>query len=56
MVTVGYGDITPYTNLERIYTMCAMMIASGTFAYTINMIGTLVSRYNFLANKYKEQM
>lgn len=46
MVTVGYGDITPTNSDERIYSMCVMMVASATFAYTINSIGTLISRYN----------
>lgn len=39
MVTVGYGDIYPVTTTERLYTMCVMMVASATFAYTINSIG-----------------
>lgn len=56
MVTVGYGDITPSTTAERVYSMCAMMLASGVFAYTINSIGTIVSRYNILAGQYKEKM
>lgn len=56
MITVGYGDITPATTHERIYAMAAMLVASGTFSYTINSIGNLVSRYNILAANYKEKM
>lgn len=56
MVTVGYGDITPRTTFERIYTMMAMLIASGMFSYTINSIGTIVTRYNILATNYREKM
>ena len=56
MITVGYGDITPHNNPERIFAMCTMIVASGLFAYTINSIGTLVSRYNVQANTYKEKM
>jgi hypothetical protein len=56
MITVGYGDITPMTSYERIYTMVAMSVASGVFSYTLNSIGTLVSRYNILASTYKERM
>lgn len=56
MSTVGYGDIHPITTYERIYTMVAMIVASGTFSFTLNSIGTLVSRYNMLANTYKEKM
>lgn len=56
MVTVGYGDITPQNTKERLLTMCSMLIASGVFAYTLNSIGTIVSRYNMLAGQYREKM
>lgn len=56
MITVGYGDIIPKTTGERMYTMVAMIIASGMFSYTLNSIGTIVSRYNILAVNYKEKM
>jgi hypothetical protein len=56
MVTVGYGDITPGNTYERIYAMLAMLTASGMFSYTINSIGTIVSRYNMLAVSYREKM
>lgn len=56
MITVGYGDITPRTTFERIYTMMAMIIASGMFSFTINSIGTIVTRYNILAANYREKM
>eukprot|EP00347_Sterkiella_histriomuscorum_P000865 403374225 len=56
MVTVGYGDITPRTTIERVYTMLAMIIASGMFSFTINSIGTIVTRYNILAANYREKM
>ena len=56
MITVGYGDITPSTTNERIYAMVAMIIASGSFSYTLNSIGNVISRYNILAVNYKEKM
>lgn len=56
MATVGYGDITPGNSNERIYTMAAMIIASGVFSFTINQIGTVISRYNILAMAYREKM
>jgi hypothetical protein len=56
MVTVGYGDITPQNTQERLLIMISMLVASGVFAYTINSIGTIVSRYNLLAVNYREKM
>jgi hypothetical protein len=49
MVTAGYGDIHPRNTIERVVAMLSMIIASGVFAYTINSIGTIVSRYNLIA-------
>ena len=56
MSTVGYGDITPYTMVERIYAMLTMIMASGVFAFTIGSIGTLVSKANAVENEYREQV
>ncbi|CAD8147487.1 unnamed protein product [Paramecium octaurelia] len=36
MITVGYGDVHPYTAEEQIYTIFAMILASGVFGYTAN--------------------
>lgn len=56
MVTVGYGDVTPVTNLEQAYVMFSMLLAAGVYAYTINNIGSMVSRYNILSVQYREKM
>ena len=46
MSAVGYGDIVPITRMERAYAMAAMIMTCGIFAYTVNSIGNIVSRYN----------
>lgn len=51
LTTVGYGDITPQTNLGRLYTMGVMLI--GVASYGI-IIGNF-SRMIMLADKYKEE-
>ena len=56
MTTVGYGDIVPVTKNERLFSMFITIIASGVFAFTLNSIGTIISRYNILAGQYKERM
>lgn len=53
MATVGYGDITPNTGIEKIYCMFAMMIACGFSAYLIGSMGSIFNRSNMLANEYK---
>ena len=51
LTTVGYGDITPQTNLGRLYTMGVMLI--GVASYGV-IIGNF-SRMILLADKYKEE-
>jgi len=43
MTTVGYGDITPNSELEHIFIIFMMLISSGVFGYTLNRIGTIFS-------------
>lgn len=39
MVTVGYGDITPLNEYERLLSVVTILLACGIFAYSINEIG-----------------
>lgn len=36
MVTVGYGDISALNTNERLFSMVAMIISSGVYAYTLS--------------------
>ena len=36
MITVGYGDITPISEIEYIFSIFTMIIACGVFAYSLN--------------------
>ena len=56
MSTVGYGDITPFTIHEKIYTMFTMILGCGIFAYTVGSIGSLVIKQNAVSNAYREQI
>jgi voltage-gated potassium channel Kch len=49
MATVGYGDINPQTTEERQVAIIIMLVAAAIYAYIINDIGHIVSRYNILA-------
>ena len=35
MITVGYGDITPINNDEKIFGVFTMLLACGIFGYTV---------------------
>lgn len=51
LTTVGYGDITPVTNVARLYTMGVMIVGVGVYGVIIGNI----SRLMMLADKYTEQ-
>jgi len=41
MCTIGYGDITPISNYEKIYAIIMTTVACGVFAYAVNTIGAI---------------
>jgi len=53
MATVGYGDIIPVANSEKIYAMFAMIIACGFTAYIIGSIGYIFNRSNIMVKDIK---
>ena len=46
MITVGYGDITPQNNYERLCANLSMFLACGVFAFSFNSIGLMLSNLN----------
>lgn len=53
MITVGYGDIVPITDSERIYTLFTMLIASVVFAYSMNSINALLASIDAERQEFK---
>lgn len=56
MATVGYGDITPQTDAERVYAMMATGIGCVFFSYVIGIIAGLVAATDANARAYEEKM
>ena len=42
MITVGYGDIVPINNNEKIFAIFTMLLSCGVFAYTMNTMGSVL--------------
>lgn len=51
MLTVGYGDVAPRTNIERFYVVLVMLCGCGVFGFTMNSIGMLLQSIHQQASK-----
>ncbi|MGZ3790393.1 MAG: ion transporter [Bacteriovorax sp.] len=51
LTTIGYGDITPYDNIGRIFTCFIMIIGVGMYGIVIGNISRMLAS----ADRYKEQ-
>ncbi|MCI0694317.1 ion channel [candidate division KSB1 bacterium] len=41
--TVGYGDLTPVTNAQTLYTMGVMIVGVGVYGYIIGNVASLLA-------------
>lgn len=56
ITTVGYGDILPVTDMERLYAMVAMVIGGSFYGYVIGNISALVTTSNLHQNAVNHRM
>ncbi|MDP2645861.1 MAG: cyclic nucleotide-binding domain-containing protein [Desulfobacterales bacterium] len=56
LTTVGYGDITPVGNVQKIYTMLVMMLGVGIYGYVIGNIALLIGNLDLAKARHQEKM
>lgn len=56
LATVGYGDITPQNNKEKIYCMVVMLLGGGIFAYNINKLSNIFNDITKDQREYKTNL
>ena len=56
LTTVGYGDITPTNDIERIYSLFALLLGALVFGYMLSSIGSLVTAIDRQAMLTEEKM
>ncbi len=56
LTTVGFGDITPITNIERVYAIFTMFFGYSFFGYLIGSFAGILTKQNPIKEKYKQNM
>lgn len=54
--TVGYGDVTPQTEAERMYLIFAMLIGASVYAYVVGSICSIIASMNMRETEFQELM
>ncbi|CAD8078092.1 unnamed protein product [Paramecium sonneborni] len=55
MITVGYGDISPNTNLEMIFGIIVMVLSSGIFGYSMSSLMFIIQGEDQSIAEIKQQ-
>ena len=56
LTTVGYGDITPETPVQTIFTMIVMLLGVGVYGYVIGNVTTLLNRLDMTKAMYQNKV
>ena len=56
MTTVGYGDIQPVSDIERAYSICAMVVGCTVYGYIIATMASIVTSMDSMQKNYAEKM
>jgi hypothetical protein len=55
-LTIGFGDIAPITDAERVFVIIVALIICGVFGYTISSIGEIFRNIQERRQHFKTQM
>lgn len=56
LTTVGYGDITPATNVQRYFTIAVMIAGVGSYGYVIGNVASFLANMDIVKTSYKKKM
>ena len=56
LTTIGYGDITPKTDFQKIFTINVMIIGAGMYGYIIGNIANLLANIDYAKTVFTEKM
>ncbi|KAM3146812.1 hypothetical protein pb186bvf_000966 [Paramecium bursaria] len=55
-LTIGYGDISPTTDIEKIYVVSVALLVCGVLAYSISTIGNIFKQMSEKQDLFKTKM
>ncbi|MEM8488192.1 MAG: ion channel, partial [Bacteroidota bacterium] len=56
LTTVGFGDITPVSNTERLYAIATMFFGYSFFGYLIGSFASILTKRDPIKEKYRQNM
>ncbi|MBK9502033.1 MAG: cyclic nucleotide-binding domain-containing protein [Leptospiraceae bacterium] len=56
LTTIGYGDITPVSNAQTIYTMCIMLVGAGAYGYLVANIATILANSDIVRTQFVDKI
>ncbi|MBF0117783.1 MAG: cyclic nucleotide-binding domain-containing protein [Desulfobacterales bacterium] len=54
LATVGYGDITPANNIQKIYAIAIMILGAGVYGYVIGNIASIIGKIDISRAHHQE--
>lgn len=54
--TVGYGDIVPASDLERIFAMFAMLLGATFYGHVVGVLSVIAAHRDITKRRYRERM
>jgi len=56
IATIGYGDITPQTPVETVYTIFVEILGAGIYGYVIAIFASLIAKLDVARNHFTEHL
>ncbi len=56
ITTIGYGDITPTSNVQTLYTMFVQLIGAGMYGYIIGNLASLLANSDLARTQFRAKM